>query len=152
MMVCQSYAKNMGLYGQRTGALNVVCENNEEMERVLSQLRILARPLWSNPPLHGARIADKILNTPELNNLWLGEVKDMATRISSMRTALVENLKQLGSPHDWSHIRTQIGMFAFTGLKEAHVKRLIDEYHIYLLGSGRISMAGLNSGNVGYVA
>ncbi|CAD8153035.1 unnamed protein product [Paramecium octaurelia] len=148
----QSFAKNMGLYGQRTGCLSFVCSNQQEKDKVVSQLKLLARPLWSSPPLHGARVADIILNTPELNQLWLQEVKMMANRIQLMRVGLANTLKSLGSPHDWSHISKQIGMFAFTGVGPDHVKELIAKYHIYLLSSGRISIAGLNEGNVKYVA
>ena len=130
----------------------MLTENAEETERVTSQLKIIARPLWSSPPSYGARIVDKILNNAELKNEWLGEVKMMADRIDLMRKSLVANLQKNGSPHDWTHISKQIGMFAFTGLNAEHVKHLVNDHHIYLLSSGRISIAGLNSKNVAYVA
>ena len=92
-----------------------------------SQIKILVRPLYSNPPIHGARIASTILNDPELNKQWLGEVKGMADRIIEMRALLKDNLEKLGSKHDWSHITNQIGMFAYTGLKPDAMDKLAKE-------------------------
>lgn len=122
--LCQSYAKNMGLYGERVGAFTVVCKDAEEAKRVESQLKILIRPLYSNPPLNGARITATILTSPDLRKQWLQEVKGMADRIISMRTQLVSNLKKEGSSHNWQHITDQIGMFCFTGLKPEQVSGL----------------------------
>jgi aspartate aminotransferase len=148
----QSFAKNFGLYGLRTGLFSVILDNPKQFEAVQSQLKILARPIWSNPPLTGARIVDTVLHDKELNALWHKEVKMMADRIASMRIALVDSLKKLGSPHNWQHITDQIGMFAFTGLNEEQVKTLTQKHHIYLTADGRISIAGLNTKNVEYVA
>lgn len=146
--LAQSFAKNMGLYGERVGAFSVVCESAEEKKRVDSQIKILVRPLYSNPPIHGARIASEILNDPVLNKQWLGEVKDMADRIITMRALLKENLEKLGSKHDWSHITSQIGMFAFTGLKPEQMDVLAKEHSVYATKDGRISVAGITTGNV----
>uniref|UniRef100_A0A9L0JTW1 Aspartate aminotransferase n=1 Tax=Equus asinus TaxID=9793 RepID=A0A9L0JTW1_EQUAS len=150
--LCQSYAKNMGLYGERVGAFTMVCKDADEAKRVESQLKILIRPLYSNPPLNGARIASTILTSPDLRKQWLQEVKGMADRIISMRTQLVSNLKKEGSSHSWQHIADQIGMFCFTGLKPEQVERLTKEFSIYMTKDGRISVAGVTSGNVGYLA
>ncbi|XP_055155305.1 aspartate aminotransferase, mitochondrial isoform X3 [Symphalangus syndactylus] len=150
--LCQSYAKNMGLYGERVGAFTMVCKDADEAKRVESQLKILIRPMYSNPPLNGARIAAAILNTPDLRKQWLQEVKSMADRIIGMRTQLVSNLKKEGSTHNWQHITDQIGMFCFTGLKPEQVERLIKEFSIYMTKDGRISVAGVTSSNVGYLA
>uniref|UniRef100_A0A2I2ZM86 Aspartate aminotransferase n=1 Tax=Gorilla gorilla gorilla TaxID=9595 RepID=A0A2I2ZM86_GORGO len=150
--LCQSYAKNMGLYGERVGAFTMVCKDADEAKRVESQLKILIRPMYSNPPLNGARIAAAILNTPDLRKQWLQEVKGMADRIIGMRTQLVSNLKKEGSAHNWQHITDQIGMFCFTGLKPEQVERLIKEFSIYMTKDGRISVAGVTSSNVGYLA
>ncbi|XP_006878783.1 PREDICTED: aspartate aminotransferase, mitochondrial isoform X2 [Elephantulus edwardii] len=150
--LCQSYAKNMGLYGERVGAFTVVCADADTAKRVESQLKILIRPMYSNPPLNGARIASTILTTPDLRKQWLQEVKGMADRIISMRTQLVSNLKKEGSSHNWQHITDQIGMFCFTGLKPEQVERLTKEFSIYMTKDGRISVAGVTSGNVGYLA
>lgn len=147
-VLAQSFAKNMGLYGERVGAFSVVCESAEEKKRVDSQVKILVRPLYSNPPIHGARIASEILNDPALNKQWLGEVKDMADRIITMRALLKENLEKLGSKHDWSHITSQIGMFAYTGLKPEQMDVLAKEHSVYATKDGRISVAGITTGNV----
>jgi len=151
-IVCQSFAKNFGLYGERIGGLHIVAANKDERDRVLSQLLILVRPMYSNPPVHGARIVSTILQDPELTKEWYREVKLMADRIISMRQLLVKNLKEVGSKHDWSHITNQIGMFCFTGLKPDHVEALTKDHHIYLTKDGRISMAGVTSDRVNYLA
>ncbi|KAK7115065.1 aspartate aminotransferase, mitochondrial-like [Littorina saxatilis] len=148
----QSFAKNMGLYGERVGAFTIVCDSAEEASRVMSQVKIVIRPMYSNPPVHGARIASRILNTPELRTQWLGEVKGMADRIISMRTQLKDGLAKEGSSKNWQHITDQIGMFCFTGLKPDQVERLTKEFSVYLTKDGRISVAGLSSKNVGYLA
>jgi aspartate aminotransferase len=118
---------SQGLYGERAGAFSIVTESAEEKKRVDSQIKILVRPMYSNPPIHGARIAAEILNNPELNKQWLGEVKGMADRIIRMRALLKENLEKLGSKHDWSHITSQIGMFAYTGLTPEQMDKLAKE-------------------------
>ncbi|TKX24073.1 aspartate aminotransferase-2 [Elsinoe australis] len=148
----QSFAKNMGLYGERVGAFSIVCADAQEKERVDSQVKILVRPLYSNPPVHGARIASTILNDPALNKQWLGEVKGMADRIIKMRALLKENLEKLGSKHNWNHITDQIGMFAYTGLKPEQMDALAKEHSVYATKDGRISVAGITSANVGRLA
>lgn len=125
--LAQSFAKNMGLYGERVGAFSIVCAGAEEKKRVDSQIKILVRPMYSNPPIHGARIASEILNDASLNKQWLGEVKGMAERIITMRALLKKNLEDLGSKHDWSHITNQIGMFAYTGLTAEQMDKLAKE-------------------------
>ena len=152
VMLAQSYAKNMGLYGERIGALSVVCKSSEEGERVTSQLKIIIRPMFSNPPIHGARIVATVLQDPALKSMWHKEVKDMADRIIGVRSKLKGELEKLGSKLDWSHITNQIGMFCYTGLNSIQVERLTKEFHIYLTKDGRISLAGINSSNVEYLA
>uniref|UniRef100_A0A8D0CUI0 Aspartate aminotransferase n=1 Tax=Sander lucioperca TaxID=283035 RepID=A0A8D0CUI0_SANLU len=152
ILLSQSFAKNMGLYGERVGGFTVVCNDAEEAKRVESQLKILIRPIYSNPPMNGARIAATILNTPDLRSLWLEEVHGMANRIIKMREELVAGLKKEGSTHNWQHVTDQIGMFCFTGLKPEQVERLTKEFSVYMTKDGRISMAGVTSGNVGYLA
>jgi aspartate aminotransferase len=129
-----------------------LAESAEEKKRIDSQIKILVRPLYSNPPIHGARIASEILNSPELYDQWLVEVKDMADRIITMRALLKENLEKLGSKHDWSHITSQIGMFAYTGLDAAQMDKLAKEHSVYATKDGRISVAGITSENVGRLA
>ncbi|KAI1287171.1 aspartate aminotransferase [Xylaria venustula] len=150
--LAQSFAKNMGLYGERVGAFSIVGADAEEKKRIDSQVKILVRPLYSNPPIHGARVASEILNTPALYQQWLGEVKEMADRIITMRALLKENLEKLGSSHDWSHITSQIGMFAYTGLDAASMDKLAKEHSVYATKDGRISVAGITSDNVGRLA
>ncbi|CAN7989212.1 unnamed protein product [Ixodes hexagonus] len=148
----QSFAKNMGLYGERTGAFTLVCGSKEEADRCLSQIKIIVRPTYSNPPLHGARIAHLILTDPELRQQWLTDVKGMADRIISMRTRLRDGLAREGSSRNWQHITDQIGMFCFTGMTQEQVARLTKEFSVYLTKDGRISVAGISSGNVDYLA
>ncbi|KAJ1972669.1 aspartate transaminase aat1 [Dimargaris verticillata] len=149
----QSFAKNMGLYGERVGTFSLVCQSTEEMKAVESQLKILIRPLYSNPPLNGARIVNQVLSDSTLYSEWLSEVKGMADRIISMRTALKDHLvNDFGSQHNWDHITNQIGMFCYTGLKPDQVEKLTKEHHVYLTKDGRISIAGISSRNVEYLA
>ncbi|UKZ73431.1 Aspartate aminotransferase, mitochondrial [Trichoderma virens FT-333] len=150
--LCQSFAKNMGLYGERIGAFSLTTADAAEKKRVDSQLKILIRPLYSNPPIHGARIASEVLSNPKLYSQWLGEVKEMADRIITMRALLKENLEKLGSKHDWSHITSQIGMFAYTGLNAEEMEKLAKEYSVYATKDGRISVAGITTANVGRLA
>ena len=152
ILLAQSFAKNFGLYGERIGCFSTVCQDTAEKDRVLSQVKILARAMYSNPPIYGAKVVSTVLNTPALNQQWLLDVKTMADRIISMRTSLVQNLKDCGSQRDWSHITKQIGMFAFTGLNADQCQRLMKEFNVYLTMDGRISLAGLNTKNVRLVA
>ncbi|PRD22466.1 UNVERIFIED_CONTAM: Aspartate aminotransferase [Trichonephila clavipes] len=152
LALAQSFAKNMGLYGERVGAFTMVADSKDEAARVMSQLKILIRPTYSNPPIHGARIASMVLNDPQLNKQWLQEVKGMADRIISMRTRLRDGLKKEGSSRNWQHITDQIGMFCYTGMTQDQVERLTKEFSIYLTKDGRISVAGVCSGNVDYLA
>lgn len=151
-LISQSYSKNMGLYGERVGSLTYVVREKNDLERILSQLRVTIRRMYSNPPRNGAQIASKVLNTPELRALWLEEVKNMANRIITMRNMLVSNLRKEGSNHNWNHITDQIGMFCFTGLNEQQVEKLIKDYSVYLTKDGRISIAGVSSKNNSYLA
>jgi len=150
--LAQSYAKNMGLYGERAGAFTVVCKDKEEASRVNSQIKILIRPMYSNPPIHGARIVTEILSNPELKQKWLGDVKTMADRIITMRTKLRDGLTREGSTLNWQHITDQIGMFCFTGMKPDQVENIVKKHSVYLTKDGRISIAGISSKNVDYLA
>lgn len=152
LALAQSFAKNFGLYGERVGCLSVVCGDEEEASRVLSQLKIIIRPMYSSPPSTGARIVKTLLSDGALEDQWRAECKTMADRIIAMRAALREELAAAGSAKDWSHITTQIGMFCYTGLLPEQVDRLREEFHVYITRDGRVSMAGINQGNVGYVA
>jgi aspartate/tyrosine/aromatic aminotransferase len=152
LFVSQSFAKNFGLYGERVGTFSVTCSSPDEVTNVMSQLDIIIRNLYSNPPKHGANIVKTVLSDPELYQEWRDELKDMSERIISMRQALFDELTALGTPGSWTHITSQIGMFSFTGLTPNQSKEMVDKHHVYMLGNGRISMAGVTSGNVKYLA
>lgn len=150
-MLAQSFAKNFGLYGQRVGCFSVVCKDTEESKRVLSQIKILVRPMYSSPPIHGARIVQTILEDAELEAQWRLDCKEMADRVIDMRYALRTRLEK-GSSRNWQHVTDQIGMFCYSGLTKQEVMRVADEYHVYFTHDGRISMAGLTTKNIDYVA
>ena len=136
------------MYGERVGALSVVAKDAEEAARIESQLKILIRPMYSNPPIHGSLIVSTILSDPELKKQWYAECKGMADRIISMRTLLREHTEaaqaDTAEASEWTHITDQIGMFCYTGLTEPQVERMISKHHIYLTKDGRISMAGMS--------
>lgn len=148
----QSYAKNMGLYGQRAGAFSIVCDNANEAAAVESQMKAIARAMYSNPPMHGAMIVKTILEDPALKAQWYGEVKGMADRIISMRSLLRSSLEGLGSKWTWNHVTDQIGMFAFSGMTPEMCDDLAQKHSIYMTRNGRISMAGVNTKNVARLA
>lgn len=118
----------------------------------MSQLKIVIRPMYSNPPIHGARLVTEVLSDAGLRAEWLKEVKGMADRIISVRATLRAELERLGSSRPWNHITDQIGMFCFTGMKQEECERLSKEFSVYLTKDGRISMAGVTSKNVKYLA
>mmetsp|Transcript_72323 Transcript_72323/g.225504 ORF Transcript_72323/g.225504 Transcript_72323/m.225504 type:complete len:408 (-) Transcript_72323:279-1502(-) len=151
MMMCQSFAKNLGLYGERIGMLHFVCGSPEAAKAVLSQLKLVIRPMYSSPPKHGAELVMKILSSEARFKAWQEELTGMANRILEVRSLLRKGLEEKGTPGTWSHITDQIGMFSFTGLTAPMCERLIEKHHIYLLKSGRISLAGLNKGNIQYM-
>lgn len=151
-VLAQSYAKNMGLYGERVGAFSVICDSAEIKNAVESQVKILIRPMYSNPPIHGARLASEVLNSEDLYSEWLVEVKEMADRVIDMRQALRDNLTKEGSTRDWAHITNQIGMFCYTGMNEEQVQTLTKNHSVYLTKDGRISVVGITTKNVEYLA
>lgn len=148
----QSFSKNFGLYGQRVGALSIVGADEDEAERILSQMKVCIRPMYSNPPRQGARIVSTILEDANLSKDFASQCKEMADRINSMRSALRGSLERAGSDRNWEHITKQIGMFAFSGLSKEEVEAMKSKHHVYLTLDGRISMAGVTSGNVDYIA
>jgi len=152
LCVCQSFAKNFGLYNERTGTLSFVVDTKERVAAVQSQLAALIRPNYSNPPAHGARIVKNVLSDQALTAEWKEELKYMAGRIDTCRKLLFDELTKLGTPGSWKHVTSQIGMFSYLGLTVAQCKAMISKHHVYLLESSRISMAGLTTKNVAYVA
>ena len=149
--VSTSFSKSFSLYGERVGALSVLCENKEEAARVLSQLKIAIRTNYSNPPTHGGAVVAAVLGNPELRALWEKELGEMRVRIKAMRQALVDGLKAAGVKEDMSFITTQIGMFSYSGLTKDQMVRLRSEFGVYGTDTGRMCVAALNSKNIGHV-
>jgi len=149
--VATSFSKSFSLYGERVGALSVLCENKEETARVLSQLKIVIRTNYSNPPTHGGAIVAAVLGSPELRALWEKELGEMRVRIKAMRQKLVDGLKAAGITQDMSFITQQIGMFSYSGLSKDQMVRLRNEFGVYGTDTGRMCVAALNSKNIDYV-
>ena len=149
--VSTSFSKSFSLYGERVGALSVLCENKEEAARVLSQLKIAIRTNYSNPPTHGGAVVAAVLGNPELRALWEKELGEMRVRIKAMRQALVDGLKAAGVKEDMSFITTQIGMFSYSGLTKDQMVRLRSEFGVYGTDTGRMCVAALNSKNIEHV-
>ena len=152
MFISSSFSKSFSLYGERVGALTLVTGGDEESARVLSQLKRVIRTNYSNPPTHGGAIVSAVLNSPELFSLWAEELAGMRDRIRTMRHDLVEKIHAHGVDQDFSFVKTQRGMFSYSGLTKPQVERLREDFGIYAVGSGRICVAALNSANVEYVA
>jgi len=152
LFVAQSFAKIMGLYCERVGNLTFVAKTAEISHKCLSQMKIIVRSIYSNPPAHGARVASMCLNNRELRAEWEDCVKQMHDRIRRMRVCLHTALKTANVPGSWEHILSQNGMFSYTGLTKSQCELLIEKHHIYLLKTGRISMCGLTQDNCKYVA
>ncbi|MBS82482.1 amino acid aminotransferase [Variovorax sp.] len=149
--VSTSFSKSFSLYGERVGALSVLCENKEEAARVLSQLKIAIRTNYSNPPTHGGAVVAAVLGNPELRALWEKELGEMRVRIKAMRQKLVDGLKAAGVKEDMSFITTQIGMFSYSGLTKDQMVRLRNEFGVYGTDTGRMCVAALNSKNIDHV-
>jgi len=151
MLVASSYSKNFGLYNERVGALTVTGRDADAVEIALSHLKRVIRANYSNPPSHGAAIVATVLTDAALRSQWEVEVQEMRDRINTMRHLFVETLHEKGVTQDFSFIARQRGMFSFSGLTPAQVKALRDRYAIYIVGSGRISVAGMTEGNMDYL-
>ena len=150
--VSTSFSKSLSLYGERVGALSIVCADAEEAKRVLSQVKVVIRTNYSNPPTHGALLAATVLSDADLRAQWVDELGEMRERIKAMRTALVEGLKAAGVEQDMSYITDQVGMFSFSGLTKDQMVRLRNEFGVYGTDTGRICVAALNRGNVDHVS
>ena len=151
IFVSTSFSKSFSLYGERVGALSVVANDAEEAKRVLSQLKIVIRTNYSNPPTHGGAVVAAVLNNPELRALWEEELGEMRVRIKEMRQKLVDGLKAAGVQQDMSFITTQIGMFSYSGLSKEQMIRLRSEFGVYGTDTGRMCVAALNSKNIDHV-
>ena len=151
IFVSTSFSKSFSLYGERVGALSVVASDKDEAARVLSQLKIVIRTNYSNPPTHGGAVVAAVLNNPELRALWEKELGEMRVRIKAMRQTLVDGLKAAGVKQDMSFMTQQIGMFSYSGLTKEQMVRLRSEFGVYGTDTGRICVAALNSKNIDYV-
>ena len=149
--VSTSFSKSFSLYGERVGALSVLCASQDEAARVLSQLKIMIRTNYSNPPTHGGSVVAMVLNDPALRAQWEQELAGMRTRIKAMRKKLVEGLKAAGVKQDMGFITTQIGMFSYSGLSKDQMVRLRNEFGVYGTDTGRMCVAALNEKNIDYV-
>ncbi|VUS22996.1 aromatic amino acid transaminase [Klebsiella spallanzanii] len=152
MLVSNSFSKIFSLYGERVGGLSIVCEDAETASRVLGQLKATVRRNYSSPPNFGAQVVATVLGDSELKAAWLAEVEGMRTRILAMRQELVNVLKDTVPGGNFDYLLKQRGMFSYTGFSAAQVDRLRDEFGVYLIASGRMCVAGLNSRNVQRVA
>lgn len=150
--VSNSFSKNLSFYGERCGGLSVVCQTSDEAARVLGQLKATVRRNYSSPPTHGGQITAAVMTQPELHAMWVNEVTEMRTRIKAMREKLYSVLSAKVPGRDFSYFIQQRGMFSYTGLTPEQVDRLREEHAVYLVRSGRMCVAGLNSRNVEYVA
>ncbi len=151
IFVSTSFSKSFSLYGERVGALSVVATDQEEATRVMSQLKIVIRTNYSNPPTHGGAVVAAVLNNDGLRAQWETELAEMRVRIKAMRQKLVDGLKAAGVQQDMSFITTQIGMFSYSGLSKDQMVRLRSEFGVYGTDTGRMCVAALNSKNVDYV-
>ena len=151
IFVSTSFSKSFSLYGERVGALSVVANDKDEAARVLSQLKIVIRTNYSNPPTHGGAVVAAVLNNPELRALWEKELGEMRVRIKEMRQKLVDGLKAAGVKQDMGFITTQVGMFSYSGLSKEQMQRLRSEFGVYGTDTGRMCVAALNSKNIDYV-
>lgn len=149
ILVASSFSKNFGLYNERVGAFTIVAGSTDVAETAFSQIKAIIRSIYSNPPAHGAAVVTYILNNAELRAEWENEVTEMRERIQEMRELFVTTLKAEGVKADFSFIERQNGMFSFSGLNKEQVARLKDELAIYIVGSGRISVAGMTKSNMG---
>ncbi|KIW37768.1 uncharacterized protein PV06_09760 [Exophiala oligosperma] len=150
--IVQSFSKNMGLYGERVGALHFLAATADVALTIKGHLSRLQRGNISQPPTRGAMIATTILKSPDLYREWLLDLKKVSTRIRNMRKLMYDELIRLKTPGSWEHLRTQIGMFSYTGLTADQVATIRTDSHIYLLESGRINVVGLNIKNAAYMA
>jgi len=148
-LIASSFSKNFGLYKERVGALTVVAQDADSVERMQSQVKAVIRANYSNPPAHGGQIVTTILGDSALRAQWEQEVTQMRNRINGMRSEFVARLQTLGVSRDFSFIARQLGMFSFSGLTPQQVERLKAEFGIYIVGNGRINVAGMTPANLG---
>jgi len=147
-VICSSFSKNFGLYNERVGALTVMGATPDAAQKALSHMKATIRQCYSNPPSHGGQIVSTIMSDPQLKAEWELEVKEIRDRIHRMRNLFVDTLRAKGVAGDFSFIKKQNGMFSFSGLTKAQVEQLKEKYAIYIVGSGRINVAGMTTKNM----
>jgi len=152
LIICNSYSKNFGLYRDRVGAVTIITSNAETAQAVGSQVVATARQIYSVPPAHGAFLVAMILDDQDLTREWNDELTAMRNRINGLRRMLVERLQAVGLEKDFSFMQHEKGLFSFLGLNKEQVATLVKDYSIYLVGSSRINVAGINSKNLDYLA
>jgi aspartate aminotransferase len=152
VVVVSSCSKNLGLYRERVGTVSIVSRTPQQRDLVLDNLANVARSIYSMPPDHGAAIVERVLHTPVLRALWEEELAAMRTRLNGQRRLFVEQLAARNVPRDFSFIAEERGLFSFLGITKAQVVRLREQYHVYMVESSRINLAGINKGNAAYVA
>ena len=148
--LCQSFAKNMGLYGERTGSISIVTESSHQLGAIESQLKKLIRPMYSNPPIHGSRIVETIFSDENLLQEWLKDLDSVVGRLNVVRDKLYQKLDKTN--YNWDHLLKQRGMFIYTGLSAEQVIELREKYSVYATEDGRFSISGVNENNVDYLA
>src|SRR5262245_9202025 len=149
LLICSSFSKNFGLYGERVGALTLIAVGEEAAQRALSQVRISIRTNYSNPPTHGAAIVATVLGDPALRKQWEQELATMRSRIHEMRRLFVETMRHQAPQHDFSFLESQKGMFSFSGLSNVQVDELRTRHAVYVVGNGgRINVAGMSRENM----
>ena len=152
MVIASSCSKNFGLYRERTGTAMIIASTSEHASLAQSQMHSVIRANYSMPPSHGALVVETILADPKLKQMWRDELKTMRKRIKDLRSQLVDAIKAEGVEQDFSFIERQRGMFSFLGVNAEQVDKLVNEHSVYLVGSSRINLAGLNQHNIAYVA
>lgn len=148
MLICSSFSKNFGLYGERVGALTIVGDTSDAVTAALSHAKKCVRANYSNPPKHGASIVNEVLADQQLRAQWETEVAEMRGRINGMRELFVKTMRDKAPEHDFSFITRQRGMFSFSGLTPLQVDQLRNNHSIYIVGSGRINVAGITEANM----
>eukprot|EP00823_Brevimastigomonas_motovehiculus_P007183 TRINITY_DN6194_c0_g1_i1.p1 TRINITY_DN6194_c0_g1~~TRINITY_DN6194_c0_g1_i1.p1 ORF type:complete len:448 (-),score=93.01 TRINITY_DN6194_c0_g1_i1:251-1543(-) len=152
LFACQSLSKNMGLYGQRVGAVHIVCPKDKNPEDIVSRINQISRGLYSMPGRFGSEVAAIVMSTPSLKAEWHSELMSITNRFRKNRQLLRSELEQLGTPGDWSILTTQRGMFSYLYLTTKQCQKLVQKHHVYLVNGGRICYSGLTEKNVAYVA
>ena len=147
-IVCNSFSKNFGLYGERVGGLMAVCQNADQAAAMQSQIKSTIRMMYSNPPIHGGAIVETILNDAALEKTWKEELTSIRLRIVDLRSQFVNKMSALVPGKDFGYINQQRGMFSYSGLTKDQAETLRNDHSIYILGSGRINIAGMNTDNM----